>query len=261
MLRLMDETQADNPNPQPPDKQTRPPFGLIAIVIVTVLCLVALMLPVTSGRRGPSRQMQCLHNMAGIAISLDYYRKQNGHYPPAVIRDLDQPPLSWRVELLSYFDQPELEKRYDRRANWSSAINQPVRDTVLNLFICPNAAYQSPPGPRTDYVVVTGPGTAFPPGRTTGLSDIKDLPNQTVVLIEIPESKIYWCEPRDIFRKDAVKLFERLKADPTKAPHTGGFNVGMADGRVRFVELDRLTSAQFDGLLTIAGGEPPTGAF
>jgi hypothetical protein len=205
--------------------------------------------------------MECVHNMSGIAVSLDYYRKQNGHYPPAVIRDRDGPPRSWRVDLLSYFDQPELEKRYDRSTKWNSASNRPVRDTVLKLFICPSAAYKSPPGPRTDYVLVTGLGTAFPPGRTTALSDIKDLANQTIVLIEIPGSNIYWCEPRDISRKDAVRLFEQLKADPTTAPHTGGFDVGMADGRVRFLELDSLTPAQFDGLLTIAGGEPPTGVF
>ncbi|HEX4145418.1 MAG TPA: hypothetical protein VHY91_18075, partial [Pirellulales bacterium] len=82
------------------------------------------------------------------------------------------------------------------------------------------------------------------------------------VLIEIPESQIYWAAPHDISREDAVQLFSRLKADPSSAPHhpgieDAGFHVGFADGRMHFIELGWLTRAQFDGMLTIAGGEPP----
>ncbi|HUG90543.1 MAG TPA: hypothetical protein VML55_06900, partial [Planctomycetaceae bacterium] len=110
--------------------------------------------------------------------------------------------------------------------------------------------------PRTRYVVVTGPGTAFDGERATRLDEIHDGPSNTLLLVESPGDPVDWMRPDDIAPEELVRL---LATTPREAfPHGGRFFALLANGEVRSLSRD-LPPETLRGLCTIDGGEPADG--
>jgi prepilin-type processing-associated H-X9-DG protein len=106
----------------------------------------------------------------------------------------------------------------------------------------------------TSYVLVTGPGTAFPDGQTTKLADFRDGSADTILIVEVANSGIHWMEPRDLNIQQMATTINAKPGQGISSCHPSGAVVVFADGHVE--SLDTVTSAeQLRAMLTIDGGE------
>lgn len=218
------------------------------ISIFIVIVLVAMLLPAVRVGREPSRRSQCKNNLKQIGLALHQYHDEYGMFPPAFTVDAEGNRLhSWRSLLLPHLDQQELYDRIDFSKPWDDPVNAEVRKASLPSYQCPSTSI---PDNHTGYVVIVGEGFAFSPTGPQSLSEFKDGPELTAMVIELPINRSYeWMEPRDGTEAD----FGATTPMPAGS-HTGGMHVTFADGAVRFLS-DKMPQKTLRALLTIAGGE------
>ncbi len=205
-------------------------------------------------QRGVVCRVYCASHIRQIGLALLEYHTQNGCFPPAYVADPQGKPLySWRVLILPYIDQSDLYNAYNLGQPWDGPENLRISDTNIKLFTCPEARDWTPRSFSTNYVAVTGPGTAFVPGQTTKSADVRDGP-ATLLLTETIGSGIHWAEPRDL---DVATMSLRIN-DPTRpsisSHDESGPRVMLMDGTVRAIPPSS-KAATIRSLITIRGGE------
>jgi len=218
--------------------------GLCLIVPV----LLALLLPAVQAAREAARRAQCQNNLRMIALALHQYNSEYDCFPPAVVTDSAGNPLySGRVLLLPYLEQKALYDRFDLSKPWDSPENTAISQTRVKLFGDPSSEVQFPG--ETDYVFVTGKGTAFEAGKKIGLIDInsKDGATNTMLMIEMDNSGIHWAEPKDVDFSLPISL--------PPGNHATGSNAVFADGRVQLIR-NTVTPSEIRAAATISGREP-----
>jgi len=184
-----------------------------------------------------------------------------GRFPPAYVADASGKPMhSWRVLILPYLERDRLYRSYNFKEPWNGPDNQKLLSIPLKLLRCPG--FDEPRDlAMTNYVAVTGPGTAWPGETSTKLANFRDGTENTILLVEIPNSQIYWSEPRD------VTLDELLAANESRQPlshhsvrgyfvqdESMGTTVAMANGSVHCIP-GYPSQEDLKALLTIDGGE------
>ena len=233
-------------------------LSVVGMSIVTVYLLV----PIDFGTRTPGLRTICTNNMRSVGGALLVYPDSHqGKLPPAFVADINGKPInSWRVMLFRQLDRPELAATYDLTGPWDGPKNQKLATGSLDdlLFHCPSSS-ERPTG-KTNYLVVTGPGTLFPGGKQVSLKDVKDGLDNTILLVEVADSDIFWTEPRDLTLDEALQGINASihgkagKGRSISSYHPGGAYVMFADGRLRFLPED-ISPALLKALLTIDGGE------
>jgi hypothetical protein len=150
------------------------------------------------------------------------------------------------VLLLPFMEQNALFDRWDKTQAWDSPQNLPLSQTVLKVFVDPSGP--APTTGRTDYLFVTGTGTAFderPGGHS--LAGITDGTANTLYMIEVANSGINWAEPRD------VDFSQPMALPPSNHP---GVTLGaLYDGSVRAISKD-IPPEEVRAMATEAGMEP-----
>lgn len=201
--------------------------------------------------------MTCRGNLSQITMALLNYHDAYGSFPPAYLAGPDgRPQHSWRVLILPFIDGSDLYRDYRFEEAWDSPHNLDVaRRLPMQRFQCPSHP-RTESALHTDYVVVTGAGTAFPGSRSVRFEDMADGPANSILLVEIARSDILWTEPRDL----AFDTMSFTLNDPQRASlgsaHPLGPAVVFADG-IKAYRLNRtITPEMLQGILTIAGGEP-----
>jgi prepilin-type processing-associated H-X9-DG protein len=189
--------------------------------------------------RGASHRAQCSNHMRQIVIAMHLYAEKHGTLPPAVVYDdMGKPMHSWRVLLLPHLDQQNLFDRYNFNEPWDGPNNRKLVDEMPDVFRCPVGEHAAG---ETEYAVMVGEHTPFPPGSKTGrrLDQFVNGTSNTVLLSEISASSelaIPWTKPQDVALTE-----ESLEPGSPKgfsSPHENGFNAAYADGSVRFIPLD-----------------------
>lgn len=184
----------------------------------------------------PSRRSVCRNNLRQLALSVQFYEQSHGSLPPAYIPDAKGKPMhSWRVMILPYLERPDLLRAYNHREAWNGPNNRKLAPKMTEIFHCPSAG--GPGNERTDYVAVTGPGTAWLDAVGAKVNDIRD-PTKCILLIELDQSNIHWMEPRDITIQEAIALYSKPGAK--MSGHSGGANVVFVDGCVNFLDKKTL---------------------
>ena len=207
--------------------------------------------------REAARQSECQGRFNQIMFALINYHETYKCLPPAYIADESgKPKHSWRVLLLPFLDQHGVYKQYDFNEPWDGPTNRKLASKIyLPIFQChsgPN--YET--SLMTDYVVITGPQTAFPGSRSVSFEDIRDGRENTILLVEIANSNIPWMEPRDLEFDEMSFVVNDPKRPSISGPHPRGPCVVFAD-RISAYSLDRtLRPETLKALTTIAGGEP-----
>ncbi len=159
------------------------------IVLLLVLCGLGL-LPVVLAVQEEARIMERMSELPRIGSALLKYEQAHGHLPPAVAADRQgQATASWRVRILPYMEHPDEYKAYNFREPWNGPNNSKLVGVVAKFWCCPAGISTAGP-PMTTYVAVTGPGTVWEDHCSTA-----KLPR--VMVVEVPNSKINWMEPRD----------------------------------------------------------------
>ncbi len=83
---------------------------------------------------------------------------------------------------------------------WDSQNNRKLHElSTYTFWRCPS----HPNGGRsndTHFVAVVGPGTIFPSdGTSRRLSDVKDGPGDTLIVVEVLNAGIHWMEPKELY--------------------------------------------------------------
>lgn len=203
--------------------------------------------------------------------------------------------LSWMTQLLPYLANSEFQgARFDKNKAWyEGAINQKLGFTVIPQFVAPiqsdNPHYfyveypnLSVKGPgrwaATHFVGVAGVGLdaaeyrdsdaataklrgVFGYDRETKKDDIKDGPEQTIALIQVPpQPKSPWIAGGGSTVRgvsddlDCVRPFVCAKYTNADEKEEEGTFAIMADGKVRFIPAS-INPKTFQAMCTIAGGD------
>lgn len=232
-------------------RQTRAFATSAAIFAIGSTFFLSPLLGCSDGNSSTRRSL-CLTQLRQIGMALETYQEQFGAYPPAVTRDSSGKPLhSWRILLLPFFGDPDLDSLYQKYRldePWNSAHNQTLATRAPSVYVCPEDRASG----NTSYVAVVGAETIWPPDRTVSLRDVLfgDGPGNTVALVEVHDSGITWTEPRDV----EFAALNKLPGGRLGSRHSGGFCVLVCDLRCLFLS-DTTTSEQLRALLTRSGKE------
>lgn len=238
-------------------RPTRP----LAIPALLLLVLVGLLSPAISVARAPARAAQCTNNMKQIMLALLYYHDTYQCFPTAYVADDDGRPMhSWRVLILPFFEQRPLYDQYHFDEPWNGPNNSQLANEIPYAFRCLSVPKPTPA--ITNYVLVTGDGTAWADGRAPKLDEFTDGPANTIILVEIADSDIQWLEPRDMTLEQAMRGINsgsRICISSWHPAHGNNdrqesANVAFADGSVANLKND-FPLAELRKLLTHQGGE------
>jgi len=230
-------TEAANPYQIPSVESNTPrPNSWKSIVIVffltsaIILVAAALFLPSIRFASGASETLQCKNNLKNIVLALHNYASRNGgQFPPAYTVDSNGKPLhSWRTLILAHVDRRELYDRVDYSKPWNDPVNADVFKTALSVYSCPSLEN---PDNLTTYQVIVSPGSCFPLPKSRNMSEMTDGAGQTLLVVEMcSEHAVPWMSPQDTDEQTFLDQYPK-----GCSPHSGGFNVGYADGSVGFI--------------------------
>jgi prepilin-type N-terminal cleavage/methylation domain-containing protein/prepilin-type processing-associated H-X9-DG protein len=133
-------------------------FTLIELIVVfAIICvLVTLLLPAVAACRESARRNQCVNNLMQLAVALQHYQNVHEVLPPGVVNGTG--PITnvprgyhrgWLVQLLPYFEQDNIARRFDDAANLYAVENSTVRSFQIGILLCPS---DGGPHVRTDGV-------------------------------------------------------------------------------------------------------------
>ncbi len=243
------------PAPRQSGSSTGVTIAIVAAVVaipMLLLCvgiLVGLLLPAVQAAREAARRMQCSNNMKQIALAMHNYESVYKAFPPAYTVDANGQPLhSWRTLLLPYMEQNALYSQIDLNKPWDDPVNLPFSQVVIPSYACPSGHTDSPE--KTCYQVVVDPAGIFTGPTPCQIRTITDGTSSTILVIETEsENAVPWMAPNDA----DMSLFLTL-GSTFRPNHTGGANVALGDGSVRFFSsnLDPNTA---QAMVTKAGGE------
>lgn len=234
-------------------------FTLRQLMMWLLLCSVALALlyylgqAVTNARRA-ALQSTAQSPLNQLLVAMHNYHDQHGSFPPAYIVDEDGKPIhSWRVLILPYIEERALYAEYRFDEPWDSAHNLSLADRMPRMFRSPT---ESPSHRNANIVVITGPDTAFPGGKSTRLDEFVDGTENCILLTEIANSDICWLEPRDLDTATmSFKVNDPAKPSVSAAPWRQPYVV-LADSIHTYPVPRDIPPEVLKALTTIAGGEP-----
>lgn len=214
--------------------------------------MVALLLPAVQAAREAARRMQGSNNLKQIGLAMHNFHDTYRALPAGYSADADgKPLLSWRVHVLPFIEGQVLYEQFHLDEPWDSPHNKAFIPQMPAVYRCPNSVAE--PG-MTNYVGLAGGDGVFVRPQAgdrlgAGFRDITDGTSNTIMTLEVPdESAVIWTKPAD---------FSPNKEDPTKGLtglRPGGFQVGFADGSVRFI-AETVDVNVLKGLFTKSGGE------
>jgi prepilin-type processing-associated H-X9-DG protein len=218
---------------------------LRSVTEIKVAELARAMMPPVQAARTAARRAQSVNNMKMIGLAFHNYASANNTFPPPAGKGPNsQHPHSWRVDLLPYLEQQELYNQYHFDEPWDGPNNRKLIDKMPVVYRAPGGKESKS---QPSYFVFTGPDTLFLGDRGTGFAQITDGTSNTILIVEA-ERDIPWTKPEDL------PYDPRMPLPKLGGYFPGGFNVGMADGSVRFVS-DKIDDQVLRALITKAGGE------
>jgi hypothetical protein len=219
------------------------PGGCMILFAVLLPGACLCLLPTTSSCGPAARRSQCANNMKQLALALEIYRDVHGSCPPPYLADNCGKPIhSWRVLILPHAEQAALWKRYRFSEPWDGPNNSQLP--------APSFPYCCPTGGKpaaTNYVMVTGPGTASE-AMTKGSPKNQAVPNR-ILLVEVANSGIDWKEPKDLTLDEARAGINPPNARGISSLHENGAHVAMTSGAVYFVPKT-ISHEDLEALLT-----------
>lgn len=234
-----------------PKRRPSPRFSILRVFVLLIgllALLIALLLPAVRTAGPAARRAECTNNMKQILLALHNYHQDYQAFPPAYTVDRYGKPLhSWRTLILPYLEQKTLYDTIDLSKPWNDPANAKALATEVGIFRCPEA--KGPPN-TTTYLAIVTPDSCLRPISSGPLEAITDGANSTLMLIDAGEvNAVPWMSPFD-----ADEALVLAFGPDSKLHHTGGTNIALVDGSVRFVKSN-LSMKVRRALITISGDE------
>jgi len=224
-------------------------------------------IPFVAAQREATCRRECSNNLKNIALGAQNYHDTYKRFPMAIRNDSNgQPMHGWQIALLPFMDQTPVYAQYRFEEPWDSQYNltlcyRTMRDNAGRPFIPGTPYYTVCPSHRnhtktrfTNYALVTGPGTLFPPDRQTDYQDVTDGTSNTLLAVEIDHPDVHWLQPWALSVETmSFRINDRSKPS-VSSQHRGGANVVFVDAEVYFM-TEEIDPQQVRALITISGGE------
>jgi prepilin-type N-terminal cleavage/methylation domain-containing protein len=125
-------------------------FTLVELLVVIAIIgiLIALLLPAVQQAREAAKRSQCKNNLKQIGLALHNYHDTFKCFPPG---KLNSPTpgqtwptfagphyTNWAIAILPYVEQGALYEMYDQNETNTSAANQAVNQTHVDVYNCPS---------------------------------------------------------------------------------------------------------------------------
>jgi hypothetical protein len=228
--------------------------AVLGVSAVMTLLLVGLLVfwlawPSIQNKMRRLSQTRDLDNMETIVKALNSYCDRYGQYPPPTILDNSGRPLySWRVLVLPFMGYEELYREFELSQAWDSPSNMNLVRKMPAEFASPNSV-DAISSFETNYVLITGSGTLFPPSGPLSNSNID---KDTILIVET-RNNTTWSKPGDI------DIGRGLRVGNTPSSDIGGLHQGSFTAVTTDVALMRIPSdvpqVVLDALITPNGGE------
>ncbi|MCR9199950.1 MAG: DUF1559 domain-containing protein [Planctomycetaceae bacterium] len=239
--------------------------GVLETIFVSVPLLFALgnvLLP-SMGHPEGSRRTQCKNNLKQIGLAMHNYHDVHASFPPLQVGPI---PQTWRLRLLPFLDPPDrflqIHDDYDYHQPWYSQANVRFATTAPEFYTCPSAlrAGLIDSSRLTAYVGLESSDALLSVSAAQKIRDVKDGTSNTMMIVESCGSDIIWTEPRDAVVPDGGMTINGpgaqagLSSSPLSSWHTGGAQILLGDGSVRFLS-EQTDPAVLRALMTADGGE------
>ena len=132
--------------------------------------------------------------------ALHRYEQATSELPrAAIVDDLGNETLSWRVQLLPFLGLQDLYDQFNLNEPWDSANNLPLASQMPDVYSSPNFNSST----DTLFVALTGSGTLFPAfGPSIDVFDDDGIPDgahTTLLFVEADADRsVVWTQPADL---------------------------------------------------------------
>ena len=226
-------------------------IGISVVGLILFMCVMSAVALWPRVQQGIQRSAQSrdFENMKLIQVALTEYSDRYGSYPPPVTYDATGKPLhSWRVLILPFLGYEDLYKQYDLKQPWDSVANTNLHRRIPTEFASPNSS-DAATNYETNYVLITGQGTLFPP---SGPISTKNIDKPTLLLVET-KNNVIWCAPGDIDLGRSFRVGNKPMVD-VGGLHKDSFTAMTVEGE-SFRIPSNVPQTALDALVTPNGGE------
>lgn len=229
------------------------------LVIAVGMLLLWFIKPEIGDGREAARRSGCLTKVRQIQLAIYDYSRAHGHLPPPfTVDEAGRPMHSWRVLILPYLGDPELQTLYDKidlTKPWSDPKNRAVGNQMPSIYRCPAFVPRYPGDEHTTaYVAVVGDETLWSPSQLVKLTDKKIDLSGKLSIIESERFRQHWMSTGDpsIAVLDSSAVGSLIKP----GPHRGGVSAcAFADVHVKAIR-DDLPVENLRRMLTISVRKP-----
>lgn len=201
-----------------------------------------------------------------VSMALSGHSKVCGRLPYSVVRkDLEgqsrepgspngrgRPLYSWRVELVRYL--VSWHGTWDPSQPWDHPANKELAHfSSFYAYGTPRPEGRSQPFPDTNLLAITGPGTAFGDGIRPPMA-VKDVPPQTILVVETRSSGIPWPAPGDFDIRTMPRTINAPDGKGISSRISGAFHVIFAD-EWTWLLSDKVPFETLEQFFTIANAE------
>lgn len=233
-------------------------LGVVLLTLAGVGIVTAIALPTVTAARDSARKDACTSNLTRIAEAIDAYHDEHGRFPPVYTMDENGKPLhSWRVLILPHLGAEErtIYNQFDLEKPWDAPVNTWAANRSPSVYQCPSDPDAA--AGMTSYMVISGKGTIFEPGKTVTKTDLQkgDGATQTILVVESSQSSVAWNQPIDILPTQLMQGINSGASPGCSSHHPpGGVHLVYADGTVQFAP-EYVRETELQSLSTFAGGE------
>lgn len=139
----------------------------------------------------PEQEVESIRKkLRQLALAMLNYESSRREFP-AMPRP-GEAGLSWRVRLLPYLDQQPLYKQYKHEEPWNSAHNSKLLSKMPDVYRSIDDS-----NTNTRFMVFSGDGTMFPPGKATKYRQCSDGSSNTIMITHAGAT-VPWTKPVDL---------------------------------------------------------------